>query len=242
MLICAGRGVLDMRAKTIFVASLVAAATAVSGCSTGGSNPVPSTVLSHNEMTPPNVRIIGDGYYVLDQASSVKKLVSSFDAVVVGTVVSFKDASDPPAGSAASPDTPSTAPAGSPKANQPAPVIHFPTNTRYTIEVTHVIKAKGIKSGATITVDQSGGVKDGISYESYADPLLHVGSTYLFPLLAVPTQSTYVSSPIARLEVGTDKKVHPIDAAWSGIGSNKELAGLDIDTAVAKAKAAIEQP
>jgi hypothetical protein len=218
-----------MRAKTIFVASLVAAATAVSGGSTGASNPVQTPVLSQSENSPPNVQIIGAGYYMLEQASSVKRLASSFDAVLVGTVVSFKDASDAPAGSAASPDT-------------PFPVIHYPTNTRFTIKVTHVIKAKEIKPGDTITIDHSGGVKDGITYESYADPLLHVGTTYLFPLIAVPAQSTYVSSPIARLKVGPDKKVHPIDAEWSNIGSNKELAGLDIDTAVAKAKAAVEQP
>lgn len=121
-------------------------------------------------------------------------------------------------------------PPGHPKAGKPRPVIDPetfpPTLSRYDLEVIEVLG--GSIGSEPLTVFQTGGVKNGIAYESAGNPVIEVGRTYVM-FLSFDEKGWHWSTPWGRFEVAPDGSLVPVAAAdWRLLGVRQELEGKTV--------------
>lgn len=135
-----------------------------------------------------------------------------------------------PPGEGPPPGHPKAEPPPTPDPNDPNVGIPF---THYKVQVERVIRAPGIKEGDSINVSQMGGLIDGVAYENEGDPVITVGTTYLF-FVSEARPGTWVSKPWLRLPVDAAGQVQPVDdVRWGYVPIVKALRGLTVDQAVA---------
>ncbi len=118
-------------------------------------------------------------------------------------------------------------PPGHPKAGKPRPIIDPetfpPTLSRYDLEVIEVLG--GSIGSEPLTVFQTGGVKNGIAYESAGNPVIEVGRTYVM-FLSFDEKGWHWSTPWGRFEVAPDGSLLPVAAdEWRLLGVRQQLEG-----------------
>ncbi|MEX0785443.1 MAG: hypothetical protein WD939_02290 [Dehalococcoidia bacterium] len=101
--------------------------------------------------------------------------------------------------------------------------------------------SQGVEPGATVIVQQAGGVASGPDGDAVrlvleADEPLEAGSSYLFFTTASRIEpSALVTSPFARLYVSSDGRLEPL-SAWRHLPGLQAVAGLGVE----QARAAVE--
>ncbi|MDP2676051.1 MAG: hypothetical protein Q8Q00_14300 [Dehalococcoidia bacterium] len=143
-------------------------------------------------------------------------------------------------------------PPGHPKATVtivPDPSYLGPPGSLFDVEVLRVVRSSPIeiggvvfgftevKAGDTITVSQLGGLVDGVVFQDESDPIIRVGSTYLY-FLGEPEPGTFTSDPFERFIVDGGK-LQPVNRNASNLEGVKALAGLPVDAAQATIEAAL---
>jgi hypothetical protein len=174
---------------------------------------------------------------------SLRDMVSAYDVIVLGRVVSAEDISDLlPALAPEAPHDDEPPPPDHPKA-QLTPVSEQPSGipvmTRYSVEVAKAIKGAGLKAGHSIPVAQSGGVRDRVAYEVEGSPVIEVGKTYLLFLNRDDQLGWYEGAPFGRFVVDAAGRLQPASADWLSLPAVAELSGVSSESAVARVTAAL---
>jgi hypothetical protein len=194
--------------------------------------------------------VVAQGFPPLLNASSIEAMVAAYDTVVVGEVVSSQDMScvkPEDADVDEHNDDSFEYPTWHPKAHStPLPQVCEdlpPTVTAYAVKVSESYRPN-VAAGDMITIQQLGGIKDGVAYQGEGDPVLELGHAYLFFLRpAVPSDpsSPLVGSGFGRFEIDSSGKLAVVDPIWDylkAVSDLEELSLSEVDSAVAAAVAA----
>jgi len=195
-------------------------------------------------------RVIGEGYE--SAPWSLEGLVQSYDVVIVGTVSDVLLPFDPRPNpdffddfEAAHPSN-EPRPAGHPKAGpQPTPSEYGQGRgfTIYTVTVERVVRLTAATLGSTVSLFHSGGVFRGVAYEEERDPVIEVGSTYLFFLTTNANRFAELLGPSSgRFLVDGSGRLQPVETAFADLPSVAALTGLTLDEAEAAILAAALAP
>lgn len=218
--------------------SIAAVALAGAGCSETDSTASSSAIRERV--------VTGEARWKTVLGNSLESMVANNDLVVVARVVGVEDISDL---EGAGYDVGSTGPElyelqpGDPRYGLPTPAPYDPATdppqvSRYNLEVHEVLYGDAAK-GQVVPVTQSGGVRNGVAYETEGDPVIEVGKTYLLFLDRSDEYGWYWPTPWGRHELKENGKLEPVTSQWDGLTAQKELKGKSVDEAkarVAKAK------
>ena len=255
-----------MKRSALFISAVLISSLAVSACGGGDGAPaspdqisdaagaaesVPgaiaddtaagaAAVISQDAEAMERVEIGGMSSRPLSWADSVESLARFHEYVVVARVTSV-GVGYPLAETLVEHLVPKEPlPADHPKASiTPDPEGKIgPVGSRFQLEVLRVIGGSDVARGETLAVTMWGGVIDGVRYEDAGDPLLEVGTTYLF-FLNRPAVATFTSLPFARFEISEDGRLQRVTDHYDIFGAITELRELPLEDAITKIDEAI---
>lgn len=194
--------------------------------------------------------------------SEISTLLTLYPHVVVGEVTDVLYPFDPRPGFLGISDEELEALQSGPKGTTiPADALERPPanmSTIYSVRVLQAVAGGELAVDSQFALIQPGGVFDGSTYQNEGDPVVGVGSTYVFFLKSFdvqshnfqipadsglqPDQAFYISSAEARLSF-TEGVTHAESDVWVELCAGCEtlsLLGVTLDQAVAQIRAAGE--
>lgn len=179
--------------------------------------------------------VIGYARYPTFYGSSLLEMVKKYDTIIVGRVAGVAVPFDPRPGFLGEP-TPELPPPGHPKASvlQDPDALSRPPGrmfTTYTIEVLRSIKSS-VSAGDSILVTQAGGMWEGRAHQLEGDPVLEIGSIYLFFLQKDDSAGDYTGIPFGRFKLDAGGRIRVVDERWHYLPAVAALDGLSVDEAV----------
>jgi hypothetical protein len=178
---------------------------------------------------------------------SVGHMLQAFPIVAIGTVAGIEMPYDPRPGLLGREEEAAALMMKDPAGGTISPEIlaRPPGNgtALYSVRIIDPVIGEKFAKGDVIYVAQPGGVFEGIAYESFGDPVIEVGSTYLFflsssTIFAEKYGATYEGPPFGRF-LAKDGALQPVHSLWGSDCTKCPLADLLWGRALEDAIAAI---
>lgn len=211
----------------------------VAGCRNGATpeNSPPNEERSQDSVSPEPVRTtvtIGYGRPPLLHARSLRALVDEYETIVVAKVTTATDVTF--AHLPAAEDHPRLEATVRATINR---ATVAPTGTYYSATVIRSLgRSAKFGPGQTIIIGQAGGVKNGVAYQLDEDPLISVGTTYLF--IVREDGDRFVGSAFGRFQIDAAGRFMP--NGWESYAGVAAISGRTIDEAAARVARAFTEP